>query len=153
MKKAVDILIDYIMRQNREGITEKVYSRPETDAYDRTNEFLDAFSVADPTEGYMGDMANGAFDYDPTKISFNHAPVGEDNGKGGHGGYAEDLIDFIYKGHRGIWTVEARNAYAYLKKTLTKAQFKALFEMSMSEAGIPWKRSTGGVDRKEVTEL
>lgn len=152
MQNAVETLIEYFIEQNREAIEERVYSRPESDAYDRTYEFLDAFSFMPVNEAYDGDIGGAAFSYDRSKIHTIHFPYHEGTGSGKTqvDGY---LIDLIYKGHGGIWNVEARNAYNDLMRSLTKPQVKMLFEAAMSKAGIPWKRSTGGITKSDVKTL
>lgn len=148
MSKVVSIVINNLLTENEGFVMQDVYGYPTGSYYKRTGEFLHAFSeVAGDGEG----IASGALDYDPSKIVTStppqHASVVDGESS------ANDLADIIYQGNGGIWHMPPRNAYKDLNKWLTKTVMRMLFESAMSQVGVPYKRSTGGIQKEEHEEL
>lgn len=149
MSKVVSIVINNLLIENEGFIMQEVYGYP-TGEYERTGEFLHAFSE---TYGDGGGIASGALDYDPSKITTvnqverQHASVVDGSSS------ADDLADIIYQGNGGIWHMPPRNAYKVLNKWLTKTVVRGLFESAMNQVGVPYKRSTGGIEKEEHDKL
>lgn len=148
MSKVVSIVIGNLLTENEGFVMQEVYGYPTGSFYERTGEFLHAFSE---TYGDGDGIASGALDYDPSKITTinppQHASVVDGSSS------ADQLADIIYQGNGGIWHMPPRNAYKDLNKWLTKTVMRGLFESAMNQAGVPYKRSTGGIEKQEYDEL
>lgn len=148
MSRVVSIVIQNLLIENEGFVMQDVYGYPTGSFYERTGEFLHAFSE---TYGDGSGIASGALDYDPSKITTTtppqHASVVDGESS------TDDLADIIYQGNGGIWHMPPRNAYKDLNKWLTKTVMRGLFESAMNQAGVPYKRSTGGIEKEEHDKL
>lgn len=146
LQKAVNYVIDEIFKENNKDVLDVVYGGYSPTFYDRTEEFAGAWTVDEG--GYGGDVG-GEFRYAPEYIGTGPAPYHASVVDGESS--REYLADILYYGSRsmlfghGGWTGK-RNAFKVLDKWLTNSRFRQLFETGMSKAGIPWKRSTGGIN-------
>lgn len=147
LKQAVDYVVQKIWNENRELVRLIVYESYQPSMYERTGEFKEAW---DTSVKSLGSYIEGEFKYDPKTMVANpalgqHASVvtGEPS--------ASYLADIIYQGlaghifGTGYWT-KKRDAWSALDKWLTNNTFRKIFEEGMTKAGIPWKKSIGGVN-------
>lgn len=148
MNTAVGTFLEMLLVQNEEVVQQDVYGYPEGSVYERTGEFLHAFKK----ESGDGDgIASGSIDYDPTKITTISPPQHASVVDGASS--ADELANIIYQGNGGIWHMPPRNAYKDLDRWLTKTMFALMFEGAMTDAGIPFKRSSGGLQKEDYDEL
>ena len=163
LKEAVDYVVQKIWNENKSLIEQLVYEvqgqgyygdasayteNPNIDKkYQRTGQFKEAW---DTSVKSVGKYIEGEFKYDPRVMEVNpalgqHASVvtGESSTA-----YLADIIYQGLAGHifgTGYWT-QKRNAWAALDKWLSNPTFRKIFEEGMTKAGIPWKKSRGGVN-------
>ena len=162
LKEAVNYVVQKIWNENRALIEQLVYEvqgqgyyggasayteNPNIDKkYQRTGQFKEAW---DTSVKSMGNYIEGEFKYDSRVMEVNsalgqHASVitGEPSTT-----YLADIIYQGLAGHifgTGYWT-QKRDAWSALDKWLTNSTFRKIFEEGMTKAGIPWKKSIGGV--------
>ena len=157
LREAVDYIVQKIFNENKELIQMIVYESYQPSVYNRTGEFKEAWNTK--TESY-GNHIDGEFYYDWKKLT-----PGDDNPESPNYGQhvsainekdlmTEYLIDVIYQGkagpafghgvRTGNWA-KKRDAWEILDKWLSNRQFRKIFEEGMTKAGIPWKRSIGGI--------
>lgn len=156
LKEAVDYVVQKIWNENRELIRIIVYESYQPSRYNRTGEFKEAWNTKVNAKGRH---IEGEFYYDWGKLT----PGDDDPESPRYGQHVsgidrflmtEYLADVIYQGlagpafghgiHSGPWT-EKRDVWATLDKWLSNSTFRRIFEEGMTKAGIPWKKSIGGV--------
>ena len=146
LKEAVNYVVQKIWNENRELVRLIVYESYQPSMYERTGEFKEAW---DTSVKRVGNYIEGEFKYDPRIMEVNpflgqHASVitGEPSTT-----YLADIIYQGLSGHifgTGYWT-QKRDAWSALDKWLSNTTFRKIFEEGMTKAGIPWKKSIGGV--------
>lgn len=142
LQQASDDVILETLIQNERFIEEVVYAAGGGNGYPRTGEFKEAW---DETGENIGDAGN-SMDYAPEKIStIGGEPFGGFPYGGVHSSVltgessAEELVDYIYQGHGGIWSSPARNAFKRLDKWLNAGRIVRLFKKGMTDAGLEVK--------------
>lgn len=156
LKEAVDYIVQKIWNENRELIRLIVYEAYQPSRYNRTGEFKEAW---DTKVNAKGNHIEGEFYYDWNKLT----PGDDDPESPRYGQHVsaidrflmtEYLAEVIYQGKagpafgRGVQTgpwVDKRDVWSVLDKWLSNATFRRIFEEGMTKAGIPWKKSIGGV--------
>lgn len=146
LKKAVEYVVQKIWNENRELIRVLVYESYDPVKYERTGEFKEAW---DTSVKSLGKHIEGEFKYDSRIMEVNstlgqHASIitGEPS--------VAYLADIIYQGTaghifgEGPWT-KKRDVWSTLDSWLTNEKFRKIFEEGMTKAGIPWKKSIGGI--------
>lgn len=156
LKEAVDYIVQKIWNENRELIRLIVYESYQPSRYNRTGEFKEAWDTKSSTKG---NHIEGEFYYDWNKLT----PGDDDPESPRYGQHVsaidrflmtEYLAEVIYQGkagpafghgvHTGAWA-DKRDAWSALDKWLSNSTFRKIFEEGMTKAGIPWKKSIGGV--------
>ena len=157
LKEAVDYIVQKIWNENRELIRLIVYEAYQPSRYNRTGEFKEAWDTKVNTKG---NHIEGEFYYDWNKLT----PGDDDPESPRYGQHVsaidrflmtEYLAEVIYQGkagpafgngvHTGAWA-DKRDVWATLDKWLSNTTFRRIFEEGMTKAGIPWKKSIGGVN-------
>lgn len=156
LKEAVNYIVQKIWNENRELVRLIVYESYHPSRYNRTGEFKEAW---DTKVDAKGNHINGEFYYDWSKLT----PGDDDPESPRYGQHVsaidrflmtEYLAEVIYQGkagpafghgvQTGAWA-QKRDAWTALDKWLTNSTFRKIFEEGMTKAGIPWKKSIGGV--------
>ena len=157
LKEAVDYIVQKIWNENRELIRLIVYETYQPSVYNRTGEFKEAWDTKVDTKG---NHIEGEFYYDWNKLT----PGDDDPESPRYGQHVsaidrflmtEYLAEVIYQGkagpafghgvQTGPWASK-RDAWSALDKWLSNSTFRKIFEEGMTKAGIPWKKSIGGVN-------
>lgn len=156
LKEAVDYIVQKIWNENRELIRLIVYEAYQPSRYNRTGEFKEAWDTKVNTKG---NHIEGEFYYD-----WNQLTPGDDDPESPRYGQhvsaidrflmTEYLAEVIYQGkagpafghgvQTGPWA-DKRDVWSALDKWLSNATFRRIFEEGMTKAGIPWKKSIGGI--------
>ena len=158
IREAVDLLVQKIWNENRELVRKIVYESYSPTKYNRTGEFKEAWDT-DTTQNLFTGKVQGSFFYDPEKLT----PGDNDPESPRYGQHVSAidrmlmttyLAEVIYQGksgpafghgvHTGAWA-DKRDAWSALDKWLSNSTFRKIFEEGMTKAGIPWKKSIGGV--------
>lgn len=134
VQKAVNIVIDKMIDENTTILDSLM------DGDFSLGLFAIAWTPNNASGG--GDLANGGFDYDSSKITYRSFPY---NAGYGEQNIVESLPTFLYEGHKGIWTVGARNGEKELIKRFNRTRFKSEFGAALASAGVPAVASNGGV--------
>lgn len=139
LKPVLEYVIEKIADYNKNAISFSVYSKGHPDVYERTFEFLDAWSTE---EKFESDALYSTHFYDSSKIRTRdrgqHTSVidGTD--------IADALADIIFEGKAGrifgsgFWT-KRRNAWGMLDKYVSKRRLKQWVEEGMRQAGLAYK--------------
>lgn len=152
LKEAVDYVVQKIWNENRELIRLIVYEAYQPSMYECTGEFKEAW---DTSVKSVGNYIEGEFKYDPRELTVNrdkwqHGSFYVSDGNEHETTMTTYLADVIYQGlagpmfGQGPWT-QKRDAWSALDKWLSNTTFRKIFEEGMTKAGIPWKKSIGGI--------
>ena len=159
LKKAVDYVVNEIMRENEQYVKEIVYEAYEPVIYERSGEFNKAWTTEKAK--INGSNVKGEFRYAPEKLTTGGNGVHTSLNPNNQTDVRPYLAEIIYEGlagaiyqkghasetswfHGQAWT-KKRNAWEKLKKKIGKERFRKYFEFGMAQAGIRFKRGRGAL--------
>lgn len=140
LQNSVNQMFDKLLEQNEKKIEETIY-RTENGGYPRTGEFKEAWKT---TEKNI-DVAGAIFEYDPSEIHVGNTPWITESGAEvyaqhqsvvTHEPSAEELADYLYLGHKGIWRKRGRNAFKKLDKWFDKQRVCKEFEKGLKANNV-----------------
>lgn len=144
LKIAVQYVVDRILTENDSTILDVVYSTYAPSEYQRTGEFQKAW---DTKVDSMKKYVEGEFFYDSRELTVD-PEIGQHASVVSKDSVATYMADILYEGAMGcIYRPTGRNAWKVLDQWLSNTKFRQIFEEGLSQAGLEWHRSIGGIDK------
>ena len=153
LEKAIDYVVQKIWNDNRELIRTIVYESSQSEEYERTGEFKEAW---DTDVKRLGNFVHGEMKYDPRELTVNYS-------KWQHGSeYLQQpmttyLAEIIYQGlsvdlfGEGTWT-KKRDVWEALNKKIGIRKIKQYFEEGMRKNGLNFRGHTASVQVTKYDE-